>query len=232
MKTIACYNLGRFGNRLFRAAKALALAEQTGAELRMEPWEGERIFTLDGCRPKRPDGTEDLVIDGYCQNQQSLIYSRADCRRWFALRPEIEEALIASVKIEKCPHAHLRKGDYISCGYPVLSMKAVIRAMRERGMAEYFVPVSDEFPLVHDGATMIGLSFLPDFYRLTRAPVLFRANSSFSWWAATLSHGKVFSPVITGLAGGVEHDNVPFVEGNWPRLCELDFVTDLHLKEQ
>ena len=243
MKTIRLTNLGRFGNQLFRYAHARALAEQNGYALKTEPWVGEKIFTLDS-PPNiiyyRPDGTEDLVIDGYCQNQQSLIYSRADCRRWFKLRPEVES------RLHYCyswwPHAHFRRGDYVgSDGYPLISRKAVDAAVAEhlfpgelrRSMnpGREYIAVSDDTPTLDSDFTG-DLSFLPDFYRLMRAPVLFRANSSFSWWAATLSHGRVFSPVITGLAGGVEHDNVPYVPGNHPRLCELDFVTDLHLKEQ
>jgi hypothetical protein len=63
--------------------------------------------------------------------------------------------------------------------------------------------------------------------------VLFRGNSSMSWWAHAASPvaQRVFSPVITGLAGGVEHDNVPYIEGNSARLAELPGITDLHLRE-
>lgn len=227
MKTVACYNLGRFGNRLFRAAKALALAEQIGAELRMEAWEGERIFTLDGWTPKRPDGTEDIVIDGYCQNQQSLIYSRSDCRRWFKLRPEVEEKLKPFAS--NGPVGHIRKGDFISAGYPVLTESAIRMAAHKCGLPVVHT-VSDEWPTKSEEFTG-DLAMLPDFYIMMTAPILFRANSTYSYWASVLGNGLTFSPVITGLAGGVEHDNVPYVEGNWPRLAELPNITDLHLKE-
>lgn len=240
MKTIALFNLGRSGNRAFRYAHARALAEQTGAELRTDPWEGESIFTLDGATHARPDGAEDIVIDGYCQNQEALIYSRADCRRWFNTKPEVERRLYHNHGAAHWPCAHFRRGDYASAGYPLISRKAVDAAVAEHQFpgelrknmipGREYIAVSDEHPTIDHDFTG-ELSFLPDFYRMMRAPVLYRSNSSFSWWAATLSHGRVFSPVITGLAGGVEHDEVPYVEGNWPRLAELDFVTDLHLKE-
>lgn len=238
MKTIALRNLGRFGNQLFRYAFARALCEQNGYELRTEPWVGESIFTLDGATHARPSGTEDIRIDEYRQAQKDLIYTRADCRRWFKIKPELEWNL--SNFHVRWPHAHFRRGDFAGAGYPLISRKAVDAAVAEhmfpgelrrnmRPLGEYLV-VSDETP--ERSNVFIGeLAFLPDFYRLMRAPVLFRANSSFSYWAAVLGHGRVFSPVITGLAGGVEHDNVPYVEGNWPRLAELEFVTDLHLKE-
>lgn len=239
MTTVACYSLGRHGNQMFRAAFALALCEKNGYELRMQETPLERIFTLDGWQPKRPTGTEDIVIDGYCQSQDDLIYSRADCRRWFEIKQELKNKLYQHYNWNV--HAHFRRGDFKDAGYPVISRQSVDAAVAEylfpgdlrKNMipGREYIAVSDESPL-GDPDFIGDLSFLPDFYRLMRAPVLFRANSSFSWWAACLSHGKVFSPVITGLAGGVEHDDVPYVLGNHPRLCELDFVTDLHLKEK
>lgn len=231
MTTVALRNLGRFGNQLFRYAYARALCEQNGFELRTEPWVGERVFTLDGLAPKRPDGTEDIVIDEYRQAQKDLIYTRADCRRWFELKPKIEDELEVAAACYFPVVVHFRRGDYVgSSGYPVIGRKAVVRAMLEHRIASEFCSVSDDHPLRHSRFPS-ELEFLPDFYRLMKAPILFRANSSFSWWAATLGTGRVLSPVITGLAGGVEHVVVPFVEGNWPRLAELEFVTDLHLKE-
>ena len=231
MKTVALHNLGRFGNLLFRYSYARALCEQNGYELRTQPWVGERIFTLgDWPTRPRPTGTEDIVIDEYRQAQKDMIYTRADCRRWFALKPEIE-AKLAGTPYPAAACAHFRRGDYVGSSYPLISRRAVLNSMEFFGIEPAgFVEVSEEFPC--NAAEMpAGLEMLPDFYRLMRAPVLFRANSSFSWWAATLGHGRVFSPLITGFAGGIEHDNVPYVEGNWPRLCELEFVTDLYLKE-
>lgn len=227
MKTVRLTTLGRHGNQMFRAAFAMALCEQNGYELHMEESPLNRIFTLDGYVPIRPTGTEDIVIDGYHQYHASLIYSRTDCRRWFKLRPEIMAKL--ENWDETNPVAHVRRGDYLDAGYPVITETAAISAAVKAGYPVVGL-VSDDYPDVH--AQFTGdLFMLPDFYRMMTAPVLFRGNSSFSWWAATLGHGKVFSPIITGLAGGVEHDEVPYVLGNHPRLCELDFVTDLHLRE-
>lgn len=240
MKTIALRNLGRFGNQMFRYAYARALAEQNGWELRTDPWVGEQIFTLDGGAHERPTGNEDIVIDEYRQAQKDLIYSRADCRRWFKWKHDVERLLHGGDGTPWWPHAHFRRGDYKSAGYPLIGRASVDQAVADHLFPGEFrknmqpgreyISVSDETPHVNS-QLLPELSFLPDFYRLVRAPILFRANSSFSWWAATLGHGKVFAPIITGFAGGVEHDNIPYVEGNWPRLAELDFVTDLHLRE-
>lgn len=63
--------------------------------------------------------------------------------------------------------------------------------------------------------------WLEDFLRLYFARTIFRANSSFSWWAAFLSPcARVFSPVIDKRhiygVDGTEEIEVEFVEGNHP----------------
>ena len=63
--------------------------------------------------------------------------------------------------------------------------------------------------------------WLEDFLRLYFARTIFRANSSFSWWAAFLSPGaRVFSPVVDKRhiygVDGLEELDVDFVEGNHP----------------
>lgn len=230
MKTVALRNLGLFGNRLFRYAYARALCEQNGWALRTEPWQGERIFTLDGATHFRPDGSEDIVIDEYRQAQKDLIYTRADCRRWFALKPEVERAAagLATPSIV----AHRRVGDYAGAGYPVISEVAYRNAVFDaKFRMDKLVFVTEETAARSGYFDSIGAPFMPDFIALMRADVLFRGNSSFSWWASVLGDAETWAPLVAHLEGGREHDEVEFVKGNWPRLCGLEFVTDLHLKE-
>lgn len=227
MKPLGLKIIGRFGNGLFQHAYAKALAEQQGRELHVQPWIGQKVFQLD----EAPlDGSEEMLPEHYRQDQDSLIYTRADCRRWFAFRPDIEEVLQA-INAAKMS-VHLRRGDYKELGYVVVGCDSYAEAICKNGFNHLWPPVwvCEYMPLLVMGwpDEMI---FVPDFYRLMKAEILFRANSSFSYWAAVLSHARVFSPVIDGLEGGKEHDDVPFVEGNWPRLAELPGITNLHLKE-
>lgn len=230
MSAITCNFYARLGNNLFIYAHARAYAEQNGHELRTQPWIGEKIFTLDGAQHARPDGRESETLCGYFQAQKDLIYTRADCRRWFKLKPEVERALEAIGCVQDKPHAHIRRGDFAGAGYPVLSRNAVAAGMAAHFFMPDFIEVSDSQPFRHPAFTG-DLEFLPDFYRLMKAPILFRANSTFGYWAAVLGNGRVFSPRIDGLKGGIEHDNVPYEEGNHCRCADLEFVTDLHLKE-
>jgi hypothetical protein len=233
MSTVRLSMMGGLGNRMHQFAHAKAFCEQNNHELRCEEWVGEKIFTLDGYVPKRPNGTEQIQLFGYFQTQKDLIYSRADCRRWFKIRPEVEQYLIRPIEY---PHAHFRRGDYAGAGFPLISRASVDKAAAEHGIplgpngGSRYIAVSEEDPQRNH---MIGddMQMLPDFYKLMKAPVLFRANSTFSFWSGVLGNGRVFSPRIDGLTGGIEHDNVRYEEGNHCRCADLPFVTDLHLKE-
>lgn len=230
--------IGRAGNNLFQYAFARAYCEKYDCELRVEPWFGERIFQLNDRYIEKsfPDyhseldyvpGKANCELRGYFQCQKAMIYTRSNIRKWFAWRPEI---------IEKLGHfndtalAHLRRGDYFGYGYPVVSGLSYVNCCRHFGIPlEDVRHISEENPTEVPGFEQ--LPFVPDFWRMAHSPILLRANSSFSWWAATLAENqRTFSPVVDGCEGGREHD-VHFVEGNYPRLCNLEFVTDLHLEE-
>lgn len=77
------------------------------------------------------------------------------------------------------------------------------------------------YPRGSDFLDKIGFDWLDDFLKLYFARSIFRANSSFSWWAACLSPvAKIYSPVIDKQiiygVDAVEEIEVDFVEGNQP----------------
>lgn len=228
--------MGRFGNQLFQYAFARAYCSQHGYELRCDEWDGEKIFDLGEChriRESFPDRYSeldapldsprgDIELHGYFQHQRALIYTRSQAKEWFKWRPETH--------FPSLPHpllaAHHRVGDYLGYGYPVISEKSIRRAM-DHILVNDIMWIEEEHP---HNSPMAALPWLGDFIAMVKALVLFRANSSFSWWAATLSpHQLTFSPIIDGLEGGKEHHNIPFVLGNHPRLSSHHFTTDLHL---
>lgn len=231
MSAVALTLIGGAGNKMFQWAYAKAFAEARNLELRTPEWIGEKVFVLGTFGPiPRPDGTEEFKLSGYFQTQKDIdTYSRSDCRRWFAFQPEVLLQLTTFQAIDM-PYAHLRRGDFIKSGYPTISLSSVAAAVKANRGNPDFVPVSDAFPTI-DPWFQGDMQCLPDFSRLMSAPVLFRANSSFSYWAGVLSNGDIYSPVIDGLAGGVEHDGVKYVRGNHSRLANLDFTTDLILRE-
>jgi hypothetical protein len=144
--------------------------------------------------------------------------------------------------------AHLRRDDVSNAeynqtniqGYSVISKESYLRAFRQFGYPEESIQwVSDdytgkwhvgrkmryrggwEYPTGSEYLPRIMFDWLDDFLKLYFARTIFRANSSFSWWAATLSPtAKVFSPVLDKRhiygVDGMEEITVDFVEGNHP----------------
>lgn len=159
--------------------------------------------------------------------------------------------------------AHLRRDDIANPsynsnsvqGYSVLSMESYFRAFRKyRFEPESIQWVSDDYlgkwhlnrresirggwsyPVGSEylGPNLI-FDWLPDFIKLCFARTIFRANSSFSWWAGFLSPtAQVYSPVIHRqvIYGRDSHDEVDyeFVEGNHPHW--MYGCSDIYFKEE
>jgi hypothetical protein len=145
--------------------------------------------------------------------------------------------------------AHLRRDDISNPefnknnvqGYSVISMESYMRAFRQRGFdPEKIVWVSDDYinkwHKDRPKAERFGWSYpvgsvyregqmfdwLEDFLKIYFARTVFRANSSFSWWACFLSPtAKIYSPVldrqsIYGRDDKFEEIDVQFFDGNTP----------------
>ncbi len=144
--------------------------------------------------------------------------------------------------------AHLRRDDISDAeynrthaqGYSVLSKASYYDAFKKFGYSDADVQwVSDDYsgkwhtdrklrypagwsyPTGSRYVKSIVFDWLDDFLKLYFARTIFRANSSFSWWAGVLSPtARVFSPVLNRRhiygVDGMEEISVDFVEGNHP----------------
>ena len=223
MITASCVGtFGRWGNSLFQYAFARWYAESIGAELRIPlEWEGRRFFSTvneavmtapAGPRVAFPTGQDNIDLHGYFQSEQHVSkLSRSKLKEW------LQPFMTKFIDIPKIA-VHTRRSDYIGNGYyAVVTDDSYKRAVEQFGYDWKDVKIyrcdspTDQYM---------------DFLEIMMAPVIFRSNSTFSWWAATLSNAKVYSPVVGDATG--EHD-FPFVEGNHPKLCQL--FSDLHIKE-
>lgn len=266
------------GNRMFQYAFARSYAERHGFELHTPRCILQRIFQIDDPPADRDlplmagdhsqtgyafgamnDGAYDVTLTGQRQHQEELTYTRTDAKRWFKLRPEMEELVRNVPSMEVV--ANLRRGDYTYACNPfvVISEESYLDACDEYGIdkdkvyfldgeTHYRIPeIPVESPWVNLDATQQGkvgdaarLDFLPDLALMMRAKVLLRSNSTFAWWAATLGDAeRVFSPDIRAVtpAGPVPGtlyrapQDVPFVEGNhMPMAWGWPFLSELHLK--
>lgn len=250
----------KLGNATMAFLHAYAHAQRVGAEFVATPWIGEKVFRLppysrvrdrmDTNLPVRseidlkPDETN-VRITAYAQSDKAMIYTKDEARGWLQLNRSIEEVFNLSAAMDMFDEddvvGHYRRGDFGGYGYPLVSVKSYHACFKKFGWRHWHLNpdiegdkrelyfISEEKATPH-GKLPAELAFLPDFYRMIYAPILLRANSSFSWVAALLNRaGRVYSPVIDGLKGGQEHD-CKFVEGNYPKLANLEGFTDLHLK--
>lgn len=241
---------GRAGNQMMTYLFARAYAEQYGMDLFVEPWFGSLVFDIhepqyDSPEQNRLPELDENTIDrggpgssashsfqfkSYCQQQKCMLYTKVQAQCWLTIRQDIFMACEANIPSDRYALvAHRRSGDYKGYGYVECSHQSYLNACREYGLDSIRMHMCrEENPFPHFGLPD-ELSWLPDFYLMMHARTLLRGNSTFSWMAALLGRGLVLSPVIDGLAGGLEHD-VRFVPGNHPRFADLPFITDLHVK--
>lgn len=156
--------------------------------------------------------------------------------------------------------AHLRRDDisnpqnFTNRGYSVISKDAYYKAFSKFGYDGKKIEwVTDDatgtwgvgFPRYQDiwqypeGSRVVKdifFAWLPDFLKLKFAKTIFRANSSFSWWAAFLSNAEVYSPRLIKRElfheTGKEID-VEFEKGNSPHwMCVkgVDQCDDIVIK--
>lgn len=243
-------SVGRFGNQCFLYCAAKGYARAMKCDLEVGPWIGRDIFvnateplpsrelpqTVSDADPSQPIGywfgQREIDIRSYCQHQKYIdMYSRADVREWLKLKPELEAYAPADAVYSA---AHLRKGDYVSDPYLRQRYCEVSEESYDRAAKQFNIPlplfkVTEGWRPPYAELEKRGLGFLPDWLFLRNASHLLRGNSSFSVFAAWCGHGKVYSPVVGGLAG--KH-TVPFVEGNHECTAgQFANQSSLHLKE-
>jgi hypothetical protein len=241
--------VGGLGNQLFSYCGARKYSELTGSRLEVGDWIGRRIFGLDdpypSCTlPERNDGGNgdpahavrwgetDIQLGGYFQFQDWVgRLSRAEVKRWFTVLPH----WLAAVPLRPRPYiaAHLRQGDYLhNPQFCNVSRQSYLACVQQHDLPDRLVWVDQANPVRLKVTDNAGLYDLPDFITLMQADVILRANSTFSWWAATLSDAHVFSPVVGDLVGP---NDVSFVAGNHARFGDVGRlgvrVTDLYLPD-
>ena len=244
--TVSCLGQdGRFGNQMFQYAFARAYADKLGAELQTPKWVGQEVFediidnpitvSLPTSRLHdvlRCDNNVNLW--GYFQSKPFTdFYTEPWVKNLFRVKPKWRDKFYT----EKCyAAAHVRRGDFT---HPK-TMERFCVVTRESYQAAYdqvccgSLPlqwISDETPTI-DPTVPAAIDFLPDFMTLINAKVLFRANSSFSFWAGVLTTGAVYSPIVDDLVGV---QTVPFGAGNWHKIVgykigRFDTSTDIHLR--
>lgn len=224
--TVSCLGgFGRWGNQLFQYAFARAYAESIGAELLIPPyWVGRQLFKnireRVGIAPQHwkrtetPDGRTEIDLWGYFQRPEHMaLLSKKKLQEWFE----------PSDHMKKEGHQlvfHKRRGDYLHNGsYAIITDESYNKGARNFGYDPLTAKMFSDETSGEDKQ-------YDDFFEMAASKIIFRANSSYSFWAGVLCKGKVYSPVVEDRTGWIDCD---FVEGNHARLMYL--FQDLHIKE-
>ena len=233
---------GRFGNQLWQYAFAKTYALENGFDLQVpSDWMGRKLFNitdppLTEIFPKTeldelPIEKHSIDLNGYYQHQRFADCMDVDQVKAFFKFKDIWLDNFSKSK-EYYIVCHFREGDFnILPQYCTIKPRSYMDAARDFGyntndvvcVAEGLKKSEDSRNYSEDKTYGGNIDFLYDFFLLMNADIIFRSNSTFSWWAAFLSgeNTKVYSPIVQGLAG---QRSVPvkFVEGNWPCHMEID----------
>ncbi|MGV0949107.1 MAG: hypothetical protein ACOYB3_00235 [Azonexus sp.] len=226
---------------MFQYACAKGYARKVGATLETHDWVGRWLFKgindpiIKTCLPQLPldvvpqNGETNLALYGYFQHKAAFeLYTMADLKEWFQFQDWVLEEMADCKPVPLA--AHIRRGDYVTAfkeHFCTVGEEAYTVAIVENGFGHLPVTwVREDKPREYKRP---GVEWLIDFWTLYNADVVFRANSTFSWWAAALGKAQhIFSPVIEGKRGF--HAQVPFVRGNHPRPTDQPNVDDCTIK--
>jgi hypothetical protein len=259
---------GGLGNKLFCYCFARAYAEKMGCDLHVQgglyPQKWNIIFQDTDHPPvtrllpirqsfdfEQWDGETDITIQGFCQHQKNLIYTRRQVKEWLRFMPHIREMVqgIEPVGIL----CNQRLGDYLLACNPFswVSPESYVECCERFGLGKNITWQDGDthFPWPGIDASLFKrhehhaefderIDFLPDLVVMMRAKNLLRANSTFGWWAHVLGDNeRVFSPNVFAVnpAAGIVGTSrvpqfVPFVEGNhMPMVPGIPYLSELHL---
>jgi hypothetical protein len=238
-RIVQCTTLGkngRFANSVIQYLFAKAYARHTDSTLEInQDWIGFKIFDIKENEPscvlprtkidQFPDCTN-IDLYGYwsCKECMSLI-SKSDLNNWLIFKKELvnHRDKLRKVLPNRYSVSHIRRGDYLnkySNMYCIPTIESYINAHSKYSPEIYNIWISEESPFdfknneIDQYLLNNDITFINDFFIITMADVIYRANSTFSWLGACMSinnNTHVYSPKVGSLVG---ENYVEFVKGN------------------
>ena len=217
MKILQLPNLGnggRLGNQLFAIASTIGLALRHGYTPRFPAdWKYRDVFNIpaewfgemekNSCHVKEWKYEYDYTIP--VALEKSIIYNISlsgyfqSPKYWAGYEAEIRQYLTpkgCNPESRDAVGIHYRRGDYVgNPNYVFLDFEYYVRAARTL-QGSYFdvIARSDDAIGIKNMYNQICGTEIEDFISLAECKENIISNSTYSWWAAYLSGGKVVAP--------------------------------------
>ena len=246
---------GRFGNQLSQYVFARSYADKYNCMLEIpSDWPGWKAFEIEKDRGVRPIdeplpqteedninyGDVNIDLNGFFEHQRFVdIMDIKKVKKWLTFNTKLTNSFIKPKDFYVA--CHLRHGDKVNIsGHCTISQACYVNTCIEKGYNQEDIVIVSEshtnrprsMVVVNEKPRENNWDFLYDFFAIMNANVLFRSNSTFSFWAGVLgNHEKIYSPVVQG-KNGQHMICVDFVEGNHACLMQKDDNhSDLYLGE-
>jgi hypothetical protein len=207
-------NGGRLGNQLFTIASTIGLSLRHGYTPRFpadwkyrdvfnlpDEWFGEMVNTdlvyrertyeysheLDCCLNSPDFNGYESIVNSYLQSPKYWQGYEEEIRQYLTpkgCKPGSRDAV----------GIHYRRGDYVgNPNYVQLDFFYYVKAIDNVTKHNPFVVRSDDAQFISKWGQACGTE-IEDFISLAECKEHITSNSTFSWWAAYLSNGKVIAP--------------------------------------
>jgi hypothetical protein len=205
-------NGGRLGNQLFGIASTIGLALRHGYTPRFpadwkyrdvfnipDEWFGDMLHNVINVHEAKYQRDENLCncvkvsdatisIHGYLQSPKYWAGYEAEIRQYLTpkgCKPGSRDAV----------GIHYRRGDYVgNPNYAQLGEEYYKNAFYDLTNSEYTIARSDDAKFIKYTWGQICGTEIEDFISLAECKEHIISNSTYSWWAAYLSGGKVVAP--------------------------------------
>jgi hypothetical protein len=205
-------NGGRLGNQLFTIASTIGLALRHGYTPRFPAdWKYRDVFNI-------PDEWFGKMVSGYdfkeigyehCSHVESVMLRAEWCltiRNSYLQSPKYWQGYETEIRHYLTPKGcnpgsrdavgiHYRRGDYVgNPNYVQLGEEYYKNVFYGLTNSEYTIARSDDAKFIKYTHGQICGTEIEDFISLAECKEHIISNSTYSWWAAYLSNGKVVAP--------------------------------------
>lgn len=201
-------NGGRLGNALFAIASTIGLALRHGYTPRFpvnwkyrnrfnipDEWFGEMRSNHSVIRESSYEFCDMQPVGEICTILNSYLQSP---KYWAGYEKEIRQYLTPKGVVPVNALAvHIRRGDYVNNpNYAELPMAYYLNAIEAVGMDAWFFSDDPAFIKANFQPDYVVCDEITDFQLMCGCSHHIVSNSTFSWWAAYLSGGKVVRPDV------------------------------------